>query len=156
PTTYLTSDTCPIFVMHSTMDGVGIPETFDLLIQKMIGIGLTESTATVPEAGKYKQALIPVLSYAHAFEYWYLPFDGIPGNPTVGTTVINWLKGWQPNSGPPPTKDLLNVSTRTDVFGGDSVLIGGFIITGHVAKSVVLRGLGPSLASSGVTGFLTD
>ena len=156
PTTYLTSNTCPIFVMHSSIDGVGIPETFDLLIEKMVSVGLTESTSNVPEVGKYKQALIPVLSYAHAFEYWYLPFDGIPGHTTVGTTVINWLQGWPSNTGSVPMKDLVNVSTRTDVLGGDSVLIGGFIITGRVAKTVVLRGLGPSLASSGVTGFLAN
>jgi hypothetical protein len=35
-------------------------------------------------------------------------------------------------------------------------MIGGFIITGNVAKSVVLRGLGPSLAVSGVTDLLDD
>ena len=48
------------------------------------------------------------------------------------------------------------MSTRTQVLGGDSVLIGGFIITGKVAKSVVLRALGPSLADLGVTGVLAD
>jgi hypothetical protein len=33
---------------------------------------------------------------------------------------------------------------------GDKVMIGGFIITGNVSKPVVLRGLGPSLVSSGL------
>jgi len=33
---------------------------------------------------------------------------------------------------------------------GDKVMIGGFIITGNTAKPVVLRGMGPSLANSGV------
>jgi hypothetical protein len=33
---------------------------------------------------------------------------------------------------------------------GDKVMIAGFIITGNVPKSVVLRGLGPSLTSSGI------
>jgi hypothetical protein len=33
---------------------------------------------------------------------------------------------------------------------GDKVMIGGFIITGNVAKPVVLRGIGPSLVSAGL------
>jgi hypothetical protein len=33
---------------------------------------------------------------------------------------------------------------------GDKVMIGGFIITGNVAKPVALRGIGPSLTNSGL------
>jgi hypothetical protein len=44
----------------------------------------------------------------------------------------------------------LNISTRLRVDTGDKVMIGGFIITGNVPKQVVLRGLGPSLVSSGI------
>jgi hypothetical protein len=39
---------------------------------------------------------------------------------------------------------------------GDKVMIGGFIITGNSAKSVVVRGLGPSLSSTGLTDLLLD
>jgi len=35
-------------------------------------------------------------------------------------------------------------------------MIGGFIITGNIPKKVVIRGLGPSLASFGITDFLAD
>jgi hypothetical protein len=44
---------------------------------------------------------------------------------------------------------LLNISTRLRVLGGDNVLIGGFIITGTQPKTVVVRGLGPSLPVPG-------
>jgi hypothetical protein len=44
----------------------------------------------------------------------------------------------------------LNISTRLRVDIGDKVMIGGFIIRGNVPKPVVLRGLGPSLASAGI------
>ncbi len=47
---------------------------------------------------------------------------------------------------------LLNVSTRTRVLTSDQVLIGGFIITGTESKKIVLRAIGPSLASSGLGG----
>jgi hypothetical protein len=44
----------------------------------------------------------------------------------------------------------LNISTRLRVDIGDKVMIGGFIVTGNASKPVVLRGLGPSLAGSGI------
>ena len=49
--------------------------------------------------------------------------------------------------GPPP--GLLNISTRLDVQTGDNVLISGFIVIGTEPATVVLRGIGPSLALPG-------
>jgi len=51
---------------------------------------------------------------------------------------------------------LGNVSTRGQVGTGNSILIGGLIVGGSVAKPVVIRALGPSLTRSGVTGVLAD
>jgi N-acetylneuraminic acid mutarotase len=48
-----------------------------------------------------------------------------------------------------PLPTLLNISTRLRVLTGDKVLIGGFIITGTDPKTVVVRGIGPSLPLSG-------
>jgi hypothetical protein len=42
---------------------------------------------------------------------------------------------------------LVNLSTRARVLTGESVLIGGFIITGNEAKHVIIRGIGPSLTN---------
>jgi hypothetical protein len=42
------------------------------------------------------------------------------------------------------------------VESGEGVMIGGFIITGNTPKRVIIRGIGPSLASSGITGFISD
>jgi hypothetical protein len=39
---------------------------------------------------------------------------------------------------------------------GDQVLIGGFIVGGSQSKTVIVRALGPSLASQGVASPLTD
>ena len=50
----------------------------------------------------------------------------------------------------------LNISTRGVVSGGDDVLIGGFIITGTDAKTVVLRALGPTLSSFKLSPVLAD
>ena len=49
---------------------------------------------------------------------------------------------------PPPTI-LANISTRGLVETQDSILIGGFIITGTQPKKVILRAIGPSLPLAG-------
>jgi hypothetical protein len=45
--------------------------------------------------------------------------------------------------------NLLNISTRLPVETGDNAMIGGFIITGTQPKTVIVRGIGPSLAMPG-------
>jgi hypothetical protein len=55
----------------------------------------------------------------------------------------------------PPGK-LLNISTRLRVQSGDAVLISGFIITGSESKTVMIRGIGPSLSALGVPDALQD
>lgn len=61
----------------------------------------------------------------------------------------------------PPPAQLLNISTRGYVKRGDDpfserYLIGGFIITGAEPKTVVVRGLGPSLGKFGLGATLAD
>jgi FtsP/CotA-like multicopper oxidase with cupredoxin domain len=55
-----------------------------------------------------------------------------------------------------PSAQTLNLSTRLKVNTGDNALIGGFIVTGNASKTIVLRGLGPSLASQGLVNVLAD
>jgi hypothetical protein len=56
----------------------------------------------------------------------------------------------------PPIDQLLNVSTRLRVQTDPNALIGGFIITGHVPKKVIVRAIGPSLTNLGIAGALAD
>ncbi len=51
---------------------------------------------------------------------------------------------------------LANISTRLNVGTGDNVLIGGLIISGTSPKTVLLRGIGPSLSAFGVPDVLAD
>ncbi len=52
---------------------------------------------------------------------------------------------------------LTAISARANVGTGNDVLIAGFVITGSVNKSVLIRGLGPALTAQGVTsGYLPD
>ena len=48
-----------------------------------------------------------------------------------------------------PPRNLLNISTRSQVLTNDKVLIGGFIIAGSDPKRVIIRGIGPSLIGVG-------
>lgn len=50
-------------------------------------------------------------------------------------------------TGTPSSSVLGNISTRLRVETGDNVLIGGFIITGTQPKKVIVRAIGPSLAT---------
>ena len=58
----------------------------------------------------------------------------------------------------PAQHQLLNVSTRGLVQGGNDVLIAGFTIggTGPVGTSIVVRALGPSLSAFGINNALPD
>jgi T5SS/PEP-CTERM-associated repeat protein len=59
------------------------------------------------------------------------------------------------NLGPDLSSSLANISTRGLVNTGDQVLIGGFIVDDQ-NSSVLLRGLGPSLTSAGVSDALAN
>jgi hypothetical protein len=51
---------------------------------------------------------------------------------------------------------LANISTRGFVDTGDNILIGGTIVTGNGPANVLLRAIGPSLTSAGVSNALQD
>ena len=55
----------------------------------------------------------------------------------------------------PDNMRLQAIATRAFVDGGDKVLIAGFRISGG-EKSVVLRGFGPTMGSSGLNNLLSD
>jgi hypothetical protein len=60
------------------------------------------------------------------------------------------------------TARLANISTRGFVDTGDNVMIGGFIVGGGLgnggagSEKVLLRGIGPSLSSAGISGTLPN
>ncbi|MBA3963937.1 MAG: exo-alpha-sialidase [Chthoniobacterales bacterium] len=56
----------------------------------------------------------------------------------------------------PLQSQFLNISTRAEVRTEDQVLIAGLIVGGTVPKQVLIRGIGPSLSKSGLTGVLAN
>jgi hypothetical protein len=54
------------------------------------------------------------------------------------------------DAAPAPGSLLTNISTRAFVQTGDNVMIGGFIVQGPQAKTVIIRALGPALIPFGI------
>jgi hypothetical protein len=79
----------------------------------------------------------------------------VPGSLDITIEQIEVKLDPNPATVQAPSQSL-NISTRLNVGTDDSVLIGGFIIAGTNPKAVVLRAIGPSLASFGVNGVLAD
>ena len=59
-------------------------------------------------------------------------------------------------SAPAVGQKLFNISTRANTGSGDSTLIAGIVVSGSVPKRVLIRGVGPTLASLGVVGALAQ
>ena len=51
---------------------------------------------------------------------------------------------------------LLNLSTRGEVGVGENALVAGFVLSGTQPRRVLIRAIGPGLASFGLTGVLGD
>ncbi len=51
---------------------------------------------------------------------------------------------------------LANISTRGQVLTGNDIMIGGVIAVGPEPQKVIVRAIGPSLTSAGVSGALED
>lgn len=73
------------------------------------------------------------------------------GHYRLALTAYNAIVG----PSPAPSK-AVNISTRMFVDTGERVAIAGFIVTGDITKKVLIRGIGPSLANSGVPGPLAN
>jgi cyclophilin family peptidyl-prolyl cis-trans isomerase len=71
-----------------------------------------------------------------------------------GTTGLGLVEVYDLDSGPGST--LLNISTRGLVGIDPKQLIGGFFVGGSQAKQILIRGIGPSLASANIANFLAD
>jgi hypothetical protein len=91
-------------------------------------------------------------------------YSGDANNNSVATVCGVASQTFTVNA-PPPTPTptptatpakALNISTRMRTELGDKAMIGGFIITGNASKSLVLRGIGPSLSAFNLSDLLLD
>ena len=62
-----------------------------------------------------------------------------------GTSGIALCEIYDADTATPPSARLINISARADVLTGNSILIGGFVISGATAETVLIRAVGPGL-----------
>ncbi len=72
-------------------------------------------------------------------------------SPTSGMAIV---EAYDTGSG--SDSRLVNLSARYGVTAGNGVLVAGFVIDGWGQKTVLLRGVGPTLTAWGLSGMLTD
>jgi hypothetical protein len=86
--------------------------------------------------------------------------DLAPGNYTAIVRGVNNTMGValvEAYDLSPSLQSILgNISTRSFVQTGDSVMIGGFIVQGTQPKNVIIRAIGPELSQYGIPNFLAD
>lgn len=70
-------------------------------------------------------------------------------------SVIAGVGPRQPGSESDPSR-IVNLSVRTYVGTGENILIAGFVITGSASKTILVRGVGPTLQRFGVGNALDD
>jgi hypothetical protein len=99
-------------------------------------------------------------NFSFALDQAPTPTPTATATPTPTPTPTPTSTPPAPTPTPTPTPggvtQPLNLSTRLLVGTGDSVGIGGFIITGSGPKQVLLRGIGPSLAGADIANPLAD
>ncbi len=83
---------------------------------------------------------------------FYYQYPTVGCNTAYNSIPIHLESSKFPAVGP----QALNLSTRGLVGTGENVLIGGFVVSGTEPKTVVLRGLGPSLSGFGLSDVLRD
>jgi hypothetical protein len=73
-----------------------------------------------------------------------------------GTSGVALAEIYDADVSPVPVGRLVNVSARMNVTPGQGTLIAGLVIEGNIPQTVLVRGVGPTLASFGVAGVLSD
>jgi hypothetical protein len=70
-----------------------------------------------------------------------------------GTTGIGIVEVFELDR---PESPLANLSTRSAVLGGSGVMIGGFVVSGNVPRTVLVTARGPSLSAYGIANPLPN
>jgi hypothetical protein len=130
-------------------DMVGIAEGFTSKFVVNVPAGYVSGTA-LSDSATYSGTTLADLGVTPGTYVW-----------TWGTTAnqnftLEILPAPPPPPPPPPATNIVNISARDQVLTGDKILDGGFIITGTESKDILIRGIGPSLISPGLSGVLAD
>jgi hypothetical protein len=108
---------------------------------------------TVEAGGALSPAVLP--NYDDALEY--VAPQSFKERIQVGAKMdLGALESGGTGTPTPTPARCMNISTRGKVQGGNSVMIGGLIVSGTQPKKVLIRAIGPSLAAAGIATPLFD
>lgn len=79
----------------------------------------------------------------------------VTGKGNASGTVIAEMYDAAGSARTATTPRLVNLSTRAEIDAGADLAV-GFVLGGQAARTVLVRGVGPSLAAFGVTGVMAD
>jgi hypothetical protein len=82
------------------------------------------------------------------------PYTAVVAGANHGTGIV-LLEAYDADTAAAPTSRFTNISARGNAGSGASALAIGFAITGTVSKTLLIRGVGPTLTAFGVTGVLS-
>lgn len=140
----------------------GVPNYFaDPRLELYLSVGAGSVLANQNE--DWPSSLAPVFKQVYAFDLVSGSKDTALQH-TISGAYTAHLKGAGSgivlveayDAAPTQSARLGNVSARYLSGSGEKVLIAGFTVSGDVAKTLLIRGVGPKLADWGVTGFLED
>ncbi len=145
------------YTLNGAVSGLPIPPlagTIEPGLHVYEGTAQQPTPASFPLAGNFLGELTLTFSSTSRTPS-NAPSVAAPGTLDLTVQQTDFKLDVLPASIQPPAQSL-NISTRANVGTGDNALIGGIIITGNDTKQVVLRGIGPSLGVSKVSGVLDD
>ena len=79
----------------------------------------------------------------------------VTGKGNANGTVIAEMYDAAGSTRTATTPRLVNLSTRAEIDAGADLAV-GFVLGGQAARTVLVRGVGPSLAAFGVSGVMAD
>lgn len=138
------------------------PSTSTTVIGYRVSYGLSSRSYTQQvDVGNKTSVFIPALLAGKIYYFAVSAYNAAGTQSSLSNEVS--VSTNPPGSTPTPTPTtnpnsphLTNVSARARVGLGNNVEIAGFTVSGTARKTVVIRGLGPTLAKYGIAGTLLD
>jgi hypothetical protein len=151
-TVYFSQDTSHLAVrFNSHLD----PDTAAVVANYSIDQGVTISEAAMSQE---PDTVILTASPLTAGQTYVLTTSSVQDTAPSANTIwpqsqTSFVAQNMPNS---PVGRLANISARLQIGVGEDVLIGGFILRGSPDKRIMIRAIGPSLGSNGISNVLAD
>ncbi len=136
------------YAVATSSDG----SSFTPLAGGVTSAGLTTTYTTATTAAFYRVTLTALATYDTRGTGG---LSGLNGNGTI-RYATDPITPTTPTVGTSGTARLVNLATRVQVGGSAGTPISGFVLSGSGTRSMLVRAVGPTLGTLGVSGVLAD